>query len=985
MLLGQVRGEHDGQPVELGRRQERCLLGLLLIETGRTIPAGRLADLLWDGCPPAGARRVIQTYVARLRGRLAACDIQITTGSGGYRTEVPPADVDLHRFRSAVTQAQQITDPARRAASLAAALDLWQGPVLGDTGSDFLRERVGAPFEEIRLAAIEQCARAHLDDGQPDRAIVAIAQAPDRPVREQLIGLRMTALAVAGRKAEALAAYRSARTALVADLGLEPGPELRLLHDQILRGAGAGKHSDHDQAPRSGRPGTLPGEATSVPHELPPAVTVFTGRSEQRRLMAQALAGASGVPADQARVVVIYGMGGVGKSALAVQVAHDVAARFPDGQIYIDLCGSTPGLRPRTAVAALRHCLRSLGVQAADMPRHPAEAAARLRSLMTGRRILFVLDNATSAATIQPLLPASGGCAVIVTVRAMLATLDFSEQVLLEGLSQDEARRLMMAITGPAAGPPGVLDRIIESCERLPLALRIAASRLASRTGLTAQRLADRLADERSRLDELDIDGLAVRTSMRVSLDALRDSQDAADHLAASLLPWLVVVPVPTFTAEFAADAAGLDGVDAVRAAMGRLADLHLVHEAGGQRYGLHDLIRLFAIEEKDSVLSGDERACGSGRALDHYLAISEQICAILMPGRKKPSRPVEPLAGALAFGPDSAAGASGWLDAEIANVVAAAEFALTLPGEQAMFGFHVMHMLHWLLGKRAAWMQELALARLADKAAAAHGNPAQRMDALRMLGQAEWHVGRLAEANEHFEAVERLSQECGELKRLMAILSDRACIDLAACQPELAMRRLQRSLAITREEGWTQNEAIVLLNLASTHIEICQWDEAYQALVASLAIRRKLVDVAGLAIVLPAMGCVCVVLGRAAEARGYLDEAVEVCLQVGNEVDRWFALLARSTLHLTEGAVRPALRDAVAAARICSPVRHYETAVTLRLLAAVTQAAGRDRWPVEFRYRGDIAYAALTSRKIPDVETMLQRASAAAAAIAHA
>ena len=381
--------------------------------------------------------------------------------------------------------------------------------------------------------------------------------------------------------------------------------------------------------------------------------------------------------------------------------------------------------------------------------------------------------------------------------------LDAQEQVLLEGLGQMRTRRLVTAITGRPPGR-GVLDRIIECCERLPLALRIAASRLASRTGLTAHRLADRLADQRSRLDELDIDGLAVRTSMRVSLDALRDSQDAADQLAASLLPWLVVVPVPTFTAEFGADVAGLADVDAVRRAMGRLVNLHLVHEAGAQRYGLHDLIRLFAIEEKVSVLSGDEQECGAGRAFDHYLAISERICEILTPGRRSRAQ-AEPLAGALAFGPDTADGASGWLDAEITNIIAAAEFALTLPGEQAMFGFHVTHMLHWLLGKRAVWLQELALARLADKAAAANGHPPQRIDALAMRGQAELHLGRLAEADEHLLTAERLSEEHGELKRLMSILGDRACVAVSEGRPELAMQRLKRSLAITREEGWTR------------------------------------------------------------------------------------------------------------------------------------------------------------------------------------
>jgi DNA-binding SARP family transcriptional activator len=349
-ILGEIAASDRGRAIVLGRPQERCLLGILLIEAGRAVSADRLAELLWDGQPPDGNRGTIQTYIGRLRIALGGSEVQIVTSGGGYRIDVPLDAVDLHEFRQRLARARELAGPGERAAALAGALELWRGPLFGGLGSDRLRERIGQALEEMRLTAIAECAEAETASGRPDRAIERLVEiAAAQPVRENLVGLLMSAYAADGRKAEALATYRQARQRLVDDLGLEPSDALQARHAAILRAERV--------RPRSG-PGPL--LTTPIrPRELPPPVAAFTGRRlELAQLTQLARAGATQGPA----VAVIHGRGGVGKSALALQAGHQLAADFPDGQVYLDLdAGSAITHRDRGAAlgAAQPRAVRS--------------------------------------------------------------------------------------------------------------------------------------------------------------------------------------------------------------------------------------------------------------------------------------------------------------------------------------------------------------------------------------------------------------------------------------------------------------------------------------------------------------------------------------------------------------------------------------------------------------------------------------------------
>jgi DNA-binding SARP family transcriptional activator len=963
-LFGDVRAEHDGASLDLGRRQERCVLGILLLEAGRVVPTERLADLLWDGHPPATARRVLQTYVARLRARLGAHGVKVERASGGYRVAVEPSDVDVHRFRAMIAATGGLTDCAERARVLTAALELWTGPLLGGTASAQLRARLSIAWQELRMTALEQCAQAELDCGRPERAIGVLADhALGQPIREQSVALLMRAYAAAGRTEEALATYRAARTALVDDLGLEPGPDLRRLQESILR-------STAEPAGAAGSPAV---STRPAPRELPPPLGVFAGRLGERQHLADVVRQANST-SGRATTVVIHGRGGAGKSALAVQVAHDVAESFPDGQLYLNLAGSSPGLPARPMGDVLGQALRGLGVGADHIPGSVDEAAARLRSEAFGRRILIVADNVRDAAQVEPLIPASGGCAVIVTGRTMLATLDADARVALGGLDQDEARRLLTAISGRRPDPHGAIDRIIDACERLPLALRIAAARLASRPDLSLDDLADRLADRRHRLDELDLDGLAVRTTIGASVDELAGSPEELDQLAARLLPYLVVVPVSTMSAELATAAAGHPDARGVRAALDRLVDLSLLYAADG-RYRMHDLVRLYAMESLRRDLSTSERDQAVGRALSHYLVTTARVQAVLMPGRPVVSGAPAPPDGLPPVELTTPEAANAWLDAELDNMIAAARFARQLTGDWVAFPLYAGRTLHWLLGKRGAWPEELALADLAVEVTTTWDCAGDHIDALRMRGQAAMHVDQLGEAKNQLGTALELAYALADPKRIHAVLTDLGLVALAAQDFGLARQRLEDGLRYAREGGLTRIESIMLLNLSDVYVGLREWDLALGALEQSLAIRRQLGDVAGMAIVLPALGYVFLELGRRPDATVYLDEGSAICRSLRNGVDGWFAEVARSVLHLTAGEIPAALHAAVAAVRFGTDARPYETAASLRLLAIVSHHAGRASVSAECHRRADAAYAAHAGPRRPPVESLLAHA----------
>jgi tetratricopeptide (TPR) repeat protein len=691
-------------------------------------------------------------------------------------------------------------------------------------------------------------------------------------------------------------------------------------------------------------------------------VAAFTGRRLELAQLADIVRGPG--PA----VVVIHGRGGVGKSALAVQVGHQIAADFPDGQIYLDLGGSTLGQRSRTSMEALSQALRSLGLSDSEVPGYEAEAAARLRTLTSDRRILFVLDNAVEPEAVRSLIPASCGCAVIITSRTALGTLDASRRLPIDGLADADAFNLLMRVADRRGRRGTEHDRVIKLCERLPLALRIAASRLADAAQLSVAELADQL-DSRRRLDVLDAGGLAVRSSIAVSYDALCGADGAADRFAAWLFPRLVLVPVADLTPRFAAALAGQTELESARAALDRLVNLHLLQARPAGRYRMHDLIRLFALEQAEQI----DADAAIDRVLDLYIGAARRVHEVLLPNRPLRGDPVDrqdiPPAGV-----DSMADANAWMDGELPNVLTAAQF-VGQTGHRPLFALRLSNSLHLVLGKRAAWSAERQLAELAVAATAPTGELVDQCDAARALGQAELHLGNLTEAADWLAEAVELARVAGERRRQFAALLDLGRASLLGGNHALALGQMTECLDVARSEGWAIPEAIVLLNLSSLHVEERRWIEAREALEASLRVRREFDDVAGLSVVLPALAHVEFELGDVGRALELFEEGLQACRTVGNDVDGWYVFFARSVLRLTTGSVRLALRDAAAAMRACVPGRDYEIACTLKLLAAAFAAAGKTDLAADYQHRAQ--GATNTGPTHASIEMLLARCQA--------
>ncbi len=630
-VLGPVEARVEGAPVPIGRRRERLLLALLALDAGREVAADRLITLIWPDRVPEDPRRALQVSASRLRQVLHAAEpaaAPVLVGSrGAYRLEVAPDQVDAHRFQRLTQRAQSVTDPRLRRELLREALDLWRGDALHGVTDEASRIALAAPLEASRVAALEQRIAADLALGVGSGLVGELRElTAAHPYSERLAAAMMSALWQAGRSAEALESFRGYRDRVVADLGLDPGQELVDLERQILTGAEPGWGRDEPAEPAA---------LQRAPYQVPPDVPLLVGR---RALIEEVVALLGAEPTTRPRVLNLHGGAGVGKSVLAVRIAHRLAAAHPDGVLFLSL---RAGLgRPIEARAALDTLLRSLGVPADSIPADLHERAARWRTETAGRRLLVVLDDAADVAQVRPLLPASASCSVLVTARRPLVGLEVVTSRQVPPLDPDQARALLSRLAGPGAVDPAdprvaeAVSDIVATCGGMPLALRIVGSRLAEAGGAQVEEIAGALADSSERLDWLVAGDLAVRATLEL---AHADAAPAARTMFDRLAP----LEGDTLSAWAAAALADLPERQADQALQG-LAELGLlvvVPTAVGRRYRMHSLVRSFAQERWISVPEGSRAAALArlvrtaahlaGRAdvrLGHGIALAEGL-----------------------------------------------------------------------------------------------------------------------------------------------------------------------------------------------------------------------------------------------------------------------------------------------------------------------------------------------------------------------
>ncbi|HEY1573307.1 MAG TPA: BTAD domain-containing putative transcriptional regulator [Pseudonocardiaceae bacterium] len=831
-LLGPLSVTWDGVPVTVGAAQQRVVLATLLVDANRVVTVDALIAALWADTPPRGARNDLQNVMSRLRRTLGGVQRQalVETHPGGYRVELAEDALDISRFRDLAQQARDAgDDPERAAPLLRSALALWRGDALADVPSELLRRDIVPSWEDQRLAALELCLDGELRLGRHDEVTAELRELTDQhPLRERFWAQRMLALYRSGRPAEALDCYRAVSTLLAEELGADPGTSLRELHVRILR-------SDPTLDPAPVRQQSTARVAVPVPHQLPLPIADFTDRDEELAGLRAALTArsASGVGP---RVATITGAGGVGKTTLAVRLAHQVIAEYPDGQLFVDLRGA--GQRPVTADEALGLFLLSLGLAGTAIPCGGQERATLYRSLLAERRMLIVLDNATDDAHIRPLLPGAAGCGVVVTSRARLSGAAGTLPVELGVFSDGAAMRFLGQAIGATrvAAEPEAAVSLVQLCGGLPLALRIVAARLVTKPHWRLADLGNRMVADRGPLHELTHGDLDVRSSLALSYAGLTP---AAQRLMRRI--GLLDSPdIPTWAAAALAD------VDLGQAEelLEQLVDARLMEPRGPDRlrhrYHCHDLIHAYARERALAEESPEDRLGALTRAFGGWLSLAEHAQYSRWGGEI-------PLHGkAIRWWPTGWSEYAGY-DTPLA-CLADEQTALSATIEQvADLG---LDELCWELAWHSVslyeshgcfdqWLHACGEALMACEKA---GNVRGMAAMLRTLADRFCQLGAHDDARWLAEESARLFADAGDDIGAALAHETLAFIDVRTGQPARALAEFTRILTLFGEAGVPCLEVNALCGVAHAHVEL----HDYPAAAAGLERAREILDEIG-------------------------------------------------------------------------------------------------------------------------------------------
>ncbi|MFF0307617.1 BTAD domain-containing putative transcriptional regulator [Streptosporangium sp. NPDC004379] len=917
-VLGPLEVRDGGRDLTPGPAKHRAVLAALLLNAGRVVTLDRLAAAVWDEGPPASAEAVLRVYVSALRRSLGAATIR--TAPGGYLADVDPVRVDAHLFGRLVERARRARDAgaaAEAAEGLREALRLWRGPALAGVDSAELWRTQAVRLEEARLAATEERIDLDLVLGRHGEVVGELrALVAAYPLRERSWAQLILALAWAGRRSEALAAYQDARRVLVDELGLEPGAELRAAHDSVLAGpephaarvpAGSyGVHTVHVAGGSAGGHGSPrghgPGGGGPVPQETPPDIADFTGRAAVMDWIAREAPDPDGAPVH----LVLHGPAGAGKTAVAVHAATVLGGDFPDGRLHAALRAG--GDRPAAPGAVLEDLLRSLGCPEGAVPAGIEDRVRLYRSMVSGRRLLVVLDDAVGEAQVRPLLPTGRGCLTLVTSRSPLYGLEASRAFELEVLDEAEATAMLAGVVGASRvlAEPEAARRIAVSCGGLPLALRIAGSRLARRPGWTLAHLAGRLEDERGRLDELTAGDLAVRSSLALGYRDLAEEERR-------LLRRLGALSAPDVAPWAAAAVFGAVRVDRELEELTRAGLLQArgLDDAGQERYGRHDLTRLYAAERLAEEEGTAERVLAvlAREVLDRV----RRARALLLPAEPGTGRTLaRTTERGLAPETVHLREPVRWLAAERGFLVAAvADFHRAGLDEAAWRLAFYLTPFFELRAHREDWhaTNRIGLAA-ARRAGHRHGEALLRR-ALADLHRAE---GRLDDAARELGESLSCFRELGDGPEAARARYRLGLVLLARGEPVEAERRLSECLAEFEAAGDARGRADALRALGSVR-------RAEPLLSAALDAYRELGDPRGEAAALRDLARTHLEGRRVAAARDRVERALRIDRRLGDRLPEAAGLLLLARVARAEGLPEPAR---VAAGEASSIFREY-------------------------------------------------------------
>lgn len=616
-ILGPLEVYSGGQPIRIGGPRQQRLLAQLLLAANRVVPVERLVDEVWDS-PPQSVRQQLHNAIGSLRRTLAehSPDVRITWNEVGYQLAAPKAAIDLNQFSSHIREAKQAENEGRLAdavTGLRAALDLWRGdPLAGLDGTSI--ENAAAVLHENRLTAVEDLMSLRLRAGETSSVIGELRQhLAEHPLRDSLRISLMQALHLSGRQADALVVYDEGRRMLSEQLGLDPSPRLRETHAMVLRGAG-----DPVPEPTLPEPHEISSRSPVARSYLPYDTNDFSGRSAE---LAELLAVTHDTSPTAIAISAVDGMGGVGKTTLAVHLGHKIAADYPDGQYFIDLHGFTAGADPVSSEQALDTLLANSGLPPEIVPSTLDGRVALWRSRIAGQRFVLIIDNAVDAAHVRPLLPGTAGALVVVTSRRKLTALEGATPMSLDVLPPEDAVTLFTRIVGvqrAAVDQPHV-KIAVELCGYLPLAIRIAAARLRDRAGWTAADLVNRLRDHAQRAKFLQVEDRNVMAALKVSYRYLPSPRQRMFRL-------LSLNPAASFDAYVAAALTGLP-LDEAEDHLDALFNDNLLRQNSRGRFQFHDLIRDCSRQLLTAEEDSAQQQVALARLLDYYLHATHMWC----------------------------------------------------------------------------------------------------------------------------------------------------------------------------------------------------------------------------------------------------------------------------------------------------------------------------------------------------------------------
>ncbi len=918
-VLGPLAVHDDDREVPIPSPMQRRLLGLLALSPGQLVGTADIVEVLWGGRPPATYQNLIHVYVGALRKSLEPG--VVVTGVNGYRLALDRDRIDLARFDDLVKRARGQGRREDAYDDYERALHCWRGPV--DPAIHQHPAAVGAAQQ--RIVATLAFADLAIELRRYDAAVRRLDPlSRAEPLHEGLHARLVLALAGSGQQAEALHHFAAVRARIVRELGVEPGPQLTDAHLAVLR-------QELPGAPAPGRSTTHQVEVT--PAELPAATPFLTGRSAALRSLDRLLTGTAGAQ-PAAAIAAISGGPGTGKTALAVHWAHSVREHFPDGQLFVNLRGFHPTGPVVSAHEAIRTFLESLGVAPRRIPQSQDGRVNLYRSLLADRRVLVVLDNARDAEHVRPLLPGSARSAAVVTSRNRLTGLVAVEGVTsvgLEVLSPADARELVSRRLGTArlAAEPDAADEIGRLCGHLPLALAILAARAAVQADLPLVSFVEHLRAERDRLDALrgDETTIDIRAVFSWSYGVLSPA-------AARLFRLLGAHTGPDIGGAAAASLAGCS-VDEVRAPLAELVRGSLIEQQPHDRYTMHDLLRVYAVEMADAADTAADRRAATGRMLDHYLSGALGAGHVIDPVRpavilQRP--PVEPAHF------DSPAAATAWFTMERQNLLAVQAAAADAGLDEQTWW--IAWALAAYLQRSGHWPDWASTQLIAREAARRLGDSQREAYADRNIGLSYAHVGDFAEATPYYRRALDLYERTGDLAGAASAHLNLGWVADRRQDFAEALHHAEQALTLYRSARDPAGEADALNTIGWYQIQLGDHGSALAPCRQALAVQQAIGDRPGQADTWDSLGYAYHHLGDHEQALAAYREALAL---YGEAADRYHVSLVLHHMgdtHRAAGDVTAAGKSWREALRILDDLGHAEAAEVRDKLAALPTRA---------------------------------------------